>query len=45
MLEIQALIRILERKGLLTEDEVLDEVKVLKKEWRRRSGEWGERIK
>jgi len=32
MLEIQAVIRILERKGLISSDEVLEEVGVLKKE-------------
>jgi hypothetical protein len=32
ILEIQALMRILVRKGLITEDEVLKEVKMLKKE-------------
>jgi hypothetical protein len=32
MLEIQALIRILKRKGITTEDEILKEVKVLKEE-------------
>ena len=32
MLEVQALIRILERKGLITQDEILAEVDVLKKE-------------
>ena len=32
MLEVQALIRILERKGLITQDEILAEVEVLKKE-------------
>jgi hypothetical protein len=32
MLEIQALIRILERKGIINEDEILDEVKKLKVE-------------
>ena len=32
MLEIQALIKILERKGLITQDEILAEVEVLKKE-------------
>ena len=32
MLEIQALIRILERKGITTKDEILDEVKKLKAE-------------
>jgi hypothetical protein len=32
MLEIQALIRILEKKGITTEDEILEEVKALKVE-------------
>lgn len=32
MLEVQALIRILERKGLITSDEVLEEVSKLKEE-------------
>ena len=32
MLEIQALISILERKGLITKDEILEEVEVVKKE-------------
>ena len=32
MLEVQALIKILERKGLITQDEILAEVEVLKKE-------------
>ena len=32
MLEVQALIKILERKGLVTQDEILAEVEVLKKE-------------
>ncbi len=32
MLEVQALIKILERKKLITQDEILDEVGVLKKE-------------
>ena len=32
MLEIQALIRILNRKGITTEDEILEEVKALKVE-------------
>ena len=32
MLEIQALIKILERKGLVTQDEILTEVELLKKE-------------
>ena len=32
MLEIQALIRILNRKGITTEDEILEEVKQLKVE-------------
>ena len=32
MLEIQALIRILERKGITDEDEILEEVKKLKVE-------------
>ncbi len=32
MLEIQALIRILKRKGITTEDEILTEVKLLKAE-------------
>ena len=31
MLEVQALIRILERKELITQDEILEEVEVLKK--------------
>ena len=30
MLEIQALIRILKKKGITTEDEILEEVKALK---------------
>ena len=32
MLEVQALIKILERKGLITQDEILTEVELLKKE-------------
>ncbi len=32
MLEIQALIRILERKGITNQDEILEEVKLLKAE-------------
>ena len=32
MLELRALIRILERKGLITQDELLEEVDVVKKE-------------
>ena len=32
MLEVQALISILERKGLVTKDEILEEVEVVKKE-------------
>ena len=32
MLEIQALIRILKKKGITNEDEILEEVKVLKVE-------------
>ena len=32
MLEIQALIRILKKKGITTEDEILEEVKALKVE-------------
>jgi len=32
MLEIQALIRILKRKGITDEDEILDEIKKLKQE-------------
>ena len=32
MLEVQAIIRILERKGLITQDEILDEVGKLKLE-------------
>jgi hypothetical protein len=32
MLEVQALIKILERKGLITEDEILKEVEEVKKE-------------
>jgi len=32
MLEIQALIRILERKGITDKDEILNEVKILKAE-------------
>ena len=32
MLEVQALINILERKGLITKDEILEEVEVVKKE-------------
>jgi hypothetical protein len=32
MLEVQALIKIFERKGLITQDEILAEVEVLKKE-------------
>ena len=32
MLELRALIRILERKGLITQDELLEEVEVVKKE-------------
>ena len=32
MLEIQALIRILQKKGITTEDEILEEVKALKVE-------------
>ena len=32
MLEVQALINILERKGLVTKDEILKEVEVVKKE-------------
>jgi hypothetical protein len=32
MLEVQAIIKILERKGLVTKDEILKEVEVVKKE-------------
>jgi len=32
MLEIQALVRILKKKGITTEDEILEEVKALKVE-------------
>ena len=32
MLEVRALINILERKGLITKDEILEEVEVVKKE-------------
>ncbi len=32
MLEVQALIKIFERKGLITQEEILKEVEVLKKE-------------
>ena len=32
MLEVQAIINILERKGLITKDEILEEVEVVKKE-------------
>jgi len=32
MLEIQALVRILKKKGITTEDEILEEVKLLKVE-------------
>ena len=32
MYEIEAIIRVLERKGFLTHDEVLDELKLLKEE-------------
>ena len=32
MLELRALIRILERKGLITQDELLEEVEVVKQE-------------
>ena len=32
MIEVQAIIKILERKGLVTKDEILKEVEVVKKE-------------
>ena len=32
MLEVQAIINILERKGMVTKDEILEEVEVVKKE-------------
>ena len=41
MLEIQALIKILERKGLVTQDEILAEVEVLKKEMEEKIGRMG----
>ena len=32
MIEVQAMIRILERKGLITQDEILEEVEMVKQE-------------
>ena len=44
MLEIQALIRILERKGITNKDEILEEVKNFKLKWRKRYKRWEWRI-
>jgi hypothetical protein len=41
MLEIQALIRILNNKGLVTEDEILEEVKTLKLEMEKKIKKMG----
>jgi hypothetical protein len=43
MLEIQALIRILNNKGLVTEDEILEEVKTLKLEMEKKLKRWAEK--
>ena len=45
MLEIQAMIRILTKKGITNEDEILDEVKALKEEMEKKIKKWGEKIK
>ena len=44
MLEIQAIIRILTKKGITNEDEILDEVKALKEEMEKKIKKMGERI-
>ncbi|MEJ2616079.1 MAG: hypothetical protein P8Z35_14060 [Ignavibacteriaceae bacterium] len=44
-LEIQAIIRILERKGLITADEVLEEVSTLKEEMDEKIRRMGGRIR
>ena len=41
MLEIQAVIRILERKKLINQDEILEEVSVLKKEMEEKIRKFG----
>jgi hypothetical protein len=41
MLEIQALIRILKKKGITTEDEILEEVKALKIEMEKKIKKMG----
>ena len=44
MIEVQAIIKILERKGLVTKDEILKEVEVVKKEMEEKIRRMGGRI-
>lgn len=44
MLEIQALIRILIKKGITNEDEVLEDVKALQLEMNEKIKRWGKKI-